>query len=285
MQSLGEKECMDTYKIDGISIAHNITKHHTSPFHRHEGYELYLFLDGNVNFYTEQSCIELRRGYLLPIKLGNWHRAMTISDHDYDRMYINFTETFGKTITTEQTDILTIFKEKNKVYQSAISLDDRQLQEVIQLFTELDYALSHREFGYDLRIRAIMIQLLLKLYDLEQKKQEITEEPLPQMILNILQFIDQNLVQDLSVKRFAEAFYMSGPYLSRYFKKVMGVTMQEYIISKRIELAKKSLLEDKSIEQVCETCGFGNYYHFIRTFKQRTGISPGHYKKLKKEVN
>ena len=64
------------------------------------------------------------------------------------------------------------------------------------------------------------------------------------------------------------------------FTQNFGVSPKQYLIDMRIKLAKQLLLEDeKLISDIAESCGFGSVYHFSRTFKQATGMSPTEYRR------
>ncbi|MFD1907598.1 AraC family ligand binding domain-containing protein [Paenibacillus rhizoplanae] len=58
-------------------------------YHRHEAYELYLFLRGNVNFYIENSCYHLQRGDLLVLNPEEMHRSFSQDESEYERITIN----------------------------------------------------------------------------------------------------------------------------------------------------------------------------------------------------
>ncbi|MPN38029.1 HTH-type transcriptional activator RhaS [bioreactor metagenome] len=66
--------------------------------------------------------------------------------------------------------------------------------------------------------------------------------------------------------------------LLRYSKET-GVSAQEYIQTKVIEVAKKRLFDvDKSISEIAYELGFRYPQHFTRLFKQRTGLTPNEYR-------
>lgn len=66
--------------------------------------------------------------------------------------------------------------------------------------------------------------------------------------------------------------------LLRYSKET-GVSAQEYIQTKVIEVAKKRLFDvDKSISEIAYELGFKYPQHFTRLFKQRTGLTPNEYR-------
>lgn len=58
---------------------------------------------------------------------------------------------------------------------------------------------------------------------------------------------------------------------------VTGLTIQQYLLNKRIGLAQKYLKEGRFLTDVCWMSGFNNYSHFARTFSQQVGVSPKKY--------
>lgn len=63
------------------------------------------------------------------------------------------------------------------------------------------------------------------------------------------------------------------------YSKETGVSAQEYIQTKVIEVAKKRLFDvDKSISEIAYELGFKYPQHFTRLFKQRTGLTPNEYR-------
>lgn len=67
-------------------------------------------------------------------------------------------------------------------------------------------------------------------------------------------------------------------YFSRLFKQKYKIGFQDYIISLRIEKAKRLLgMGTYTVSAVCEMVGYENYSHFSSLFKKKVGISPGRY--------
>jgi AraC-like DNA-binding protein len=77
--------------------------------------------------------------------------------------------------------------------------------------------------------------------------------------------------------------YSSG-YFSKYFHKRVGISFQDYVIEKRIELAKELLQrnQEMKISSVAFRCGYNDVSYFSRIFKKRTGKTPQQYKADKK---
>lgn len=94
-------------------------------------------------------------------------------------------------------------------------------------------------------------------------------------VYKILKFVDENISCRLTVSRVAEEFLYSVSYISHLFKKETGVSLQSYIISKKIDYAK-SLLSDKNVMliEVAAKCGYKSVPSFCRLFRKYTGFTP-----------
>lgn len=96
----------------------------------------------------------------------------------------------------------------------------------------------------------------------------------------IIKYIDRNIEMPLTVSGIADSLGYSPYYISHLFKSKMHVTLQEYIISKKIEKAKKMIEDNRySITKISEKLSFNNIQSFSRSFKKITGIPPKEYVK------
>ncbi|MDO5478060.1 MAG: helix-turn-helix transcriptional regulator, partial [Clostridia bacterium] len=69
-------------------------------------------------------------------------------------------------------------------------------------------------------------------------------------------------------------------HINRLMKAHTGYSLHEYIIRYRVSAAKKLLLSGgKSIAEIAEETGFDSPAHFSSVFRERTGETPGAYKK------
>ena len=77
------------------------------------------------------------------------------------------------------------------------------------------------------------------------------------------------------MSQIAENLNLSPVYLNSVFKKELGQGIQEYLISIRIEKAKKLLLEQtQTISAVAKKVGYQTLRSFELAFVKRVGISP-----------
>ena len=96
-----------------------------------------------------------------------------------------------------------------------------------------------------------------------------------------LAFVNNNIVNpDLSLKLVASNVYSNESYLSRAFKKEMGVSLIEYISKKRIEESIQLLnTTDLKVYEIAEKIGFRDSHYFSICFKKQTGLTVKEFRK------
>jgi AraC-like DNA-binding protein/ligand-binding sensor protein len=97
--------------------------------------------------------------------------------------------------------------------------------------------------------------------------------------------IDKNIERaegslPVSIPEVAAVLGVSQGHLSRTFKRTAGVTLEQYMIEKRIERAQRLLLDPNSrVSEVAEKCDFCNPAYFARVFRKVAGCSPTDFSK------
>ena len=96
-------------------------------------------------------------------------------------------------------------------------------------------------------------------------------------------YIKAHLSEKINLESLADMVFLSPGYLSLIFKQSTGDTVSHYIISQRIDEAKR-LLEttNMKVNQICEKVGIDNVSYFGQQFKMFCGMSPSEYRKRKK---
>lgn len=101
-------------------------------------------------------------------------------------------------------------------------------------------------------------------------------------IVLCLDYISENLHNNISVSELAEYVKLNETYLSKLFKKEMGISISEYIRIKKIEEAKGLLkYSDKTSIEIATDLGFSSHSYFISVFKKTVGMTPREYRHIK----
>lgn len=95
----------------------------------------------------------------------------------------------------------------------------------------------------------------------------------------INQYIKEHYKEDIGRNELAEEFHLAPEYLSKTYKKQMGVSLKDTIAEYRIEEAKRLLERGERVSDVAEAVGFDNFTYFSTMFKKYTGVSPNQYRK------
>lgn len=100
-------------------------------------------------------------------------------------------------------------------------------------------------------------------------------------VQKVINYIDFNYQEDLSLKKIASLFSISPSYLSALFRKETGTTLTEYVNSKRIDVSVSLLnTSDFSIQNIAAQVGFLDVNYYTRIFKKQKGLSPSAYRNL-----
>lgn len=117
--------------------------------------------------------------------------------------------------------------------------------------------------------------------DLDDKNK--TDKPsVPESVSQICRYIIHNISDpELSVNNIAEKFYFHPVYLNRIFRKEKNVSVGQFIMNQRMDIAV-SLLVNKTLTvmDVAEKVGYKNYTNFHSIFKKKYGCSPSQYREI-----
>jgi AraC-like DNA-binding protein len=95
----------------------------------------------------------------------------------------------------------------------------------------------------------------------------------------IFKHVNSNFQQQIPLEDIADVVSMTVPAFCRYFKKATGKTFTKLVNEYRVVHATKLLSESqKSITDICFECGFNNFSHFNKLFKEFTGKSASKYR-------
>ncbi len=96
----------------------------------------------------------------------------------------------------------------------------------------------------------------------------------------VLRYLARHFVSGVTLERAATVAGMSQSAFCRLFKTETGLTLTAYLNDLRIAKARELLADrSRSLLEVALAAGFSNQFHFIRTFKKHTSMTPGAYRK------
>ena len=101
------------------------------------------------------------------------------------------------------------------------------------------------------------------------------------LICQILNYIDTNWCNKLSINDLENRFYYNRYYIMKLFKREIGVTIFDYINNFKIYKSINEIaISNNSMITIAINCGFNSLEYFSETFKNIVGVSPSNYKKI-----
>jgi len=95
-----------------------------------------------------------------------------------------------------------------------------------------------------------------------------------------LAYMEENIHRTITLKEVADHVYLNPNYFSALFREHMDINFSEYLTLKRLELAKKKLVDtNDSITSISEKVGYQTAKYFTQLFKKYEGMTPTHYRK------
>ncbi|MEH7118671.1 response regulator [Neobacillus vireti] len=100
------------------------------------------------------------------------------------------------------------------------------------------------------------------------------------VVKTICDYIDQNYQENFTRNDLAKIVYLSPDYIARIFKKETGISLVNYIIKKRVDIAKDLLSNTNlPVHIISDKVGYENYSYFTKLFKKETNYTPVEFRK------
>lgn len=161
--------------------------------------------------------------------------------------------------------------------QEAYNMSDLVIQELATCFTVKDINELH----------TIMVtNFTQKMYDIHHSPENIVyssdltdEYRISKPVIECIDYIYYHLHSKITLKELSYVAALSPNYLASLFKKEKGITIHEYIRHRKIEVAENMLIySDYSSTEIGEFLAFSSNSHFIKVFREETGLTPKEYK-------
>ena len=269
---MGEIDCFHRSSIEGW-----LEK--TIPYHRHDAYEIFLFIRGDTNNYVEQACYRLAHGDLIIMNPDELHRVVCSDLHVYERICINIKKTVIEKLSSERTNLFECFEMRPYGEKKIIRLSKDQINHYVRLADDIENLLHNSVYGSDVLVKAYLSQLLVLINSLYKDSTYKPTNIMSDLIRDTMLYIKNHIEEPIYLDHLSKHFYLNGTYISREFKKYTGLTLRSYILGERIAQSKSLLCEGKNVSEACFLAGFSDYSNFIRSFTKIVGVSPGIYKK------
>lgn len=98
------------------------------------------------------------------------------------------------------------------------------------------------------------------------------------IIRQAVEYIHSHLDTGLSLEQMAKQINLSQGYFSNLFKKVQGISFQQYVMHEKMEKAKAMLISGRQVQEIAQDLGYEHRRYFSEVFKKYTGMTPSEFK-------
>lgn len=164
-----------------------------------------------------------------------------------------------------------------EIMESKKEFRDPLLQQIgLALKAELDEGMVSLSALYAESLATALSAHLLRRYAVQKYTfRDTTGRPSNAMLQRVIEYIHENLDQQLTLTELSFVANMSAYHFARTFKQATGMAPHQYVLHTRLERAKSLLLQGKfSVAEVAVRVGFFDQSHFTRYFKRIVGVTP-----------
>lgn len=237
-----------------IYIRHNLSKKaNVLPPQRIHYYDLTLLLSGKLTYYIDGKEIAMQSGDAILIPPQSV-RERAGSEEGENYISFNFT-------SAEEYNLPLVMK---NVVRSEITLLVAAYDEI----EKYNYSDNKKKGEY------LCGCILSVLEDI------VTAEQYNPLTKKIMEYIHKDIKRKITLEDIGKMTFFSPIYCDTVFRKEVGRSIVDYVLDRRIDEAKRLLIEGTiPLAQIAEAVGFNDYNYFSRVFKKRSGYSPTEYRR------
>ncbi len=266
----------DNFKIFNIRDKKDIK----FEYHHHDFSKIVILIDGDLTYYIEGKAYILKPWDVLFVNKNEIHKPVVNPNKYYERIVIWLNPDFMSKYAQGNNDLLKCFDIAVKNNYNLLRLNMKSIDIVKNLIQDIQRCNNSNEFGSEILKESLFIQFMVlmnRLFLNSDKNRDIEDIQYDKTIEGVLNYINSNLENDLSIDTIASEFFISKYYLMRKFKNQIGSSIHNYVVQKRLILARSLISDGLSMSDVCNKCGFNDYSSFVRAFKKVYGVSPSNY--------
>ena len=275
----------EEYKSDmGFELTHTIgesAEHSTISYpHVITNYLIYYFIKGSGNIKIEGNLYHINEGDIIMLNPSEFFCCTVDKGIFHERIVLHINEMAFSGFSEKKDKIFLPFYKREKGEGNKINSEDVKKLKLDTMFCEaLKYMKSEDstdEIIAACRVTEIMINISKYMIKEVTDNDKKVYHP---VIKEIIEYINENFVEDITVPHISEKFNIDKSYLSHLFKEHVGTSLWSYVILRRIYYFNNLLKDNVNMEDASRRAGFNNYSNFFRLYRKYTGITPMQFKK------
>ncbi|MDR0268066.1 helix-turn-helix domain-containing protein [Paenibacillus sp.] len=239
------------------------------PFHWHKEVEIIYVLQGAIAIHLDQQNYTLSQDDIIVVNSMSVHQIERTSQDN-----VLLTLQFSPELLDEHMLVAC-----NSLHQTPEKRD--HYDRIRRYLAQMAWEASKKTQGsrnYSMGLLHMLAGHLMRYFSrrMTEEKHKNVRDYDYQRLNRVLQFIDRNYSQKITLQSIADQEHLSLHYFSHFFSDKIGIPFQKYLTSVRLEKAVDALLNTNlSMTQIAHDCGFANVKLFNKYFKEKYDSTPG----------
>lgn len=240
-------------------------------YHYHDFHKVVIFISGKAAYHIEGKAYQLKPWDILLVNRHAIHRPEIDSSVPYERFILWIQNNIP------WQELLKCFQKANDRSYNLVRLNSALQEKMKDILFELENSAKSDEYGKEILTQSLFLQFMVYLNRIFLEKQYIFDKKsytFDSQIASILQYINHNLKEDLSVETLSARYYVSKYHLMRKFKQETGYTLHNYIVNKRLLMARTLISNGMPVTKAAQESGFAEYSTFSRAYRKQFKTNP-----------
>lgn len=240
-------------------------------YHYHDFHKVVIFISGKAAYHIEGKAYQLKPWDILLVNRHAIHRPEIDSSVPYERFILWIQNDIP------WQELLKCFQKANDQSYNLVRLNSALQEKMKDILFELENSAKSDEYGREILTQSLFLQFMVYLNRIFLEKQYIFDKKsytFDSQIASILQYINHNLKEDLSIETLSARYYVSKYHLMRKFKQETGYTLHNYIVNKRLLMARTLISNGMPVTKAAQESGFAEYSTFSRAYRKQFKTNP-----------
>lgn len=255
----------------GYSVSREVTEQYA--LHCHNFYEVYYFLEGDVDYLVEGQHYRPTADSVLLLSPHAFHGVRVNSDLPYKRYSLHF---HPDLLSQERRSfLLYAFPRSGRAEEKTIYFEHADKFRMPSWLESLEECARMPEAVREQMLPIRVEALLGEIAAMSMATVPYGESRTGDTVTDILFFINKHLGEAITLEDISNHFFISKHHLNKVFRRATGTTVMDYLLRKRVAHAQLLLNRGCHAKDAAAESGFGDYSSFYRAYVKTLGHTPG----------
>ena len=187
-------------------------------FHYHDFHKVLIHLSGNTSYSIEGQTFDLQADDIVFVSAGEVHRPIFHDNSPYERIIIYISKEFLAEYSQQDNDLSYCFRNAMENGSHVLRLHSFKNSRVAAAVGRLTSNLGNEDYANELFMQVLFLEFMIELNRaaISDEVEYISTNYAGSKIGEIIHYINEHLVEDLSVDTIAGQFFLSRYYLLFY---------------------------------------------------------------------